>query len=147
MANPVVFMDITIGGAAAGRLTFEVSGGGCSPAALEPVRRGAAEAPACDGSPWLSVPSSGYWSVPVSVSASIVMQRSVSACLPACLSLSVSISVFCSLASFVRLSRHGAPVDTTRTRPPSFLMSLATCAAICRRRAEDGRELPRAVHR
>jgi hypothetical protein len=85
MANPVVFMDITIGGAAAGRLTFEVSGGGCSPAALEPVRRGAAEAPACDGSPWLSVPSSGYWSVPVSVSASIVMQRSVSACLPACL--------------------------------------------------------------
>ena len=25
MSNPVVFMDITIGGAAAGRLTFEVS--------------------------------------------------------------------------------------------------------------------------
>jgi len=24
MSNPVVFMDITIGGAAAGRLTFEV---------------------------------------------------------------------------------------------------------------------------
>ena len=43
MSNPVVFMDITIGGAAAGRMTFEVSTSALrmstSSSALRDVRR------------------------------------------------------------------------------------------------------------